>query len=239
MSPPQKWTRQTWIDTATGMVDDGVNLGEVNLQKLLDASGASKNSFYNNFRGTARGDLSELHAEVINWWKAQRVPPILDTVLNGVQSPVERLRVLRSLLAGNASRDEAMRRWAATNHDVAVAVAEGDRAIAGYLTDALHELGYQGAEADDWAEVIIAIIQSVRPRAYETLLRKLDPAAGERRRHAVGIVPGPVPDELVIYTIAQNLPPDALSQLRANAQQFAESVTTGGTRPDADQGTVA
>jgi hypothetical protein len=239
MSPPQKWTRQTWIDTATGMVDDGVNLGEVNLQRLLDASGASKNSFYNNFRGPARGDLSELYAEVIRWWKVQRVPAILDTLLNGVQSPVERLRILRSLLAGNAVRDEAMRRWAATNRDVADAVAEGDKAIACHLIDALRELGYQDNEAEDWAEVVVAIIQSVRPQAYETLLRKLDPAAGEQQRHAVGIAPGSVPDELVIYTIAQKLPPQALSQLRANAQQFAESVRAGGTQPGTGQGAVA
>ena len=73
---------------------DGANLGEVKLQQLFDANGAAKNSFYNNFTG----GLPELHAEVITWWKAQRVPPILEAALNAVQNPVERLRILRSIL---------------------------------------------------------------------------------------------------------------------------------------------
>ena len=226
MAPPRKWTRQSWIDTATTMVTGGANLGEVRLQQLLDANGAAKNSFYNNFDG----GLPELHGEVITWWKAQRVPPILDAALGAVANPVEKLRILRSVLAGNATRDEAMRRWAVTDPAVADAVTEGDRAIAGHAITALHELGYQGTEADDWAELIVAVIQSVRPRAYETLLGKLETTAAGRQKpyaSAVSIAPGMVPDELVIYGIAQNLPPDALSQLRANAQEFAESVSTG------------
>jgi hypothetical protein len=161
------------------MVDAGANLGEVKLQQLLDANGAAKNSFYNGFPG----GLAELHAEVIGWWKAQRVPPILEAALGAVENPVERLRILRSILAGNATRDEAMRRWAATDPDVEKAVASGDRAIGAHAIKALHLLGYQGAEAEDWAEVIVAVIQSVRPRAYETMLESLDTAPGNRQRH--------------------------------------------------------
>jgi hypothetical protein len=237
VAPPRKWTRQSWIDTATKMVDAGANLGEVKLQQLFEANGAAKNSFYNNFGG----GLPELHAEVITWWKAQRVPPILEAALNAVENPVERLRILRSVLAGNAVRDEAMRRWAVTDDAAAEAVAEGDKAIAGHAIEALHQLGYQGTEADDWAAVIVTVIQSVQPRAYETLLGKLDTAPARRQRYtgAVGIAPGRVPDELVIYGIAQNLPPEALSQLRANAQQFAASVSSAGAQPEVDQGTVA
>jgi hypothetical protein len=176
------------------MVTDGASLGEVKLQQLFEANGAAKNSFYNNFPG----GLPELHADVITWWKAQRVPPILEAALSAVQSPLEELRILRSVLAGNAVRDEAMRRWAATDPDVAKAVTEGDKAIAGHALQALHELGYQGTEADDWAELIVTVIQSVRPRAYETLLGKLDTASAARHpfQSAVGIVAGPVPDEL-------------------------------------------
>jgi hypothetical protein len=221
MAPPRKWTRQSWIDTATKMVDVGANLGEVKLQQLLDANGAAKNSFYNGFPG----GLAELHAEVIGWWKAQRVPPILEAALGAVENPVERLRILRSILAGNAVRDEAMRRWAATDPDVEKAVASGDKAIGAHAIEALHLLGYQGTEAEDWAEVIVAVIQSVRPRAYETMLESLDTAPGNRHRHdeSVGIVAGEVPDELIIYRIAHDLPPDARSELRASVQNFASS----------------
>jgi hypothetical protein len=238
VAPPRKWTRQSWIDTATKMVDEGANLGEVKLQQLFDANGAAKNSFYNNFTG----GLPELHAEVITWWKAQRVPPILEVALNAVENPVERLRILRSILAGNAVRDEAMRRWAVTDDAAAEAVAQGDKAIAGHATEALHQLGYQATEADDWAEVIVTVIQSIQPRAYETLLSKLDTTAAKRHKPYVGavaIAPGAVPDELVIYGIAQNLPPDALSQLRVNAQRFAASVSAAGARGEAHEGTVA
>jgi hypothetical protein len=134
-----------------------------------------------------------------------------------------------------------MRRWAVTDPDAAKAVAEGDKAIGGHAIEALHLLGYQGTEAEDWAELIVTVIQSVQPRAYETLLGKLDTTPARRQRYAgaVGIAPGPVPDELVIYGIAQNLPPDALSQLRANAQQFAASVSAAGVGQEADEGTVA
>jgi hypothetical protein len=238
VAPPRKWTRQSWIDTATKMVSDGANLGEVKLQQLFDANGAAKNSFYNNFTG----GLPELHAEVITWWKAQRVPPILEAALNAVENPLERLRILRSVLAGNAIRDEAMRRWAVTDPTAAKAVTDGDKAIANHALQALHQLGYQGTEADDWAEVIVTIIQSVQPRAYETLLGKLDTTAARRQppfASSVGVTAGTAPDELVIYAIAQHLPPDALSQLRANAQEFAASVSIAGNRPEADQGTVA
>jgi hypothetical protein len=214
------------------MADKGANLGEVKLQQLLDANGAAKNSFYNNFDG----GLPELHAEVITWWKVQRVPPILQAALSAVQSPLERLRILRSILAGNAVRDEAMRRWAVTDDAVADAVAEGDKAIAGHATEALRQLGYQGTQADDWAEVIVTIIQSVQPRAYETLLSKLDTTAARRQKPnagAVAIAAGVMPDELVIYGIAHNLPPEALRQLRANVQEFAASVIPAGTRQEA------
>jgi hypothetical protein len=238
VAPPRKWTRQSWIDTATKMVDQGANLGEVKLQQLFEANGAAKNSFYNNFDG----GLPELHAEVITWWKAQRVPPVLEAALNAVQNPVERLRILRSILAGNAVRDEAMRRWAVTDNAAAQAVAEGDKAIAGHAIEALHQLGYQGTEADDWAEAIVTVIQSIQPRAYETLLSKLDTTTATRQKPyagAVAIAPGAVPDELVIYGIAQNLPPDALRQLRANAQQFAASVRAAGIGQEVDEGTMA
>jgi hypothetical protein len=235
VAPPRKWTRQSWIDTATKMVDQGANLGEVKLQQLFDANGAAKNSFYNNFDS----GLPELHAEVITWWKAQRVPPILEAALNAVENPVERLRILRSILAGNAVRDEAMRRWAVTDDAAAEAVTEGDKAIAGHAIEALHQLGYQATEADDWAQVIVTVIQSIQPRAYETLLSKLDTTSAKRQRpYAVAIAPGAVPDELVIYGIAQNLPPDALSQLRANAQEFAASVSAG-AQEQAEKGTGA
>jgi hypothetical protein len=133
-----------------------------------------------------------------------------------------------------------MRRWAVTEQAAAQAVVEGDKAIAGHAIEALHQLGYQGTEADDWAEVIVTVIQSIQPRAYETLLSKLDTTTATRHKpYAVAIAPGAVPDELVIYGIAQNLPPDALRQLRANAQQFAASVNAAGNPPEASQGTVA
>ena len=235
MAPPRKWTRQSWIDTATKMVDDGANLGEVKLQQLLDANGAAKNSFYNNFDG----GLPELHGEVIKWWRAQRVPPILEAALSAVESPAERLRILRSVLAGNAVRDEAMRRWGVTDADVAKAVTEGDKAIAAHAIEALHLLGYQGTEAEDWAEVIVAVVQSVRPRAYETILGKLDPAPASRQHYdeSVGITAGEAPDELVIYRIARDLPPDARSELRASAQHFASA--SGGDQEGTGEGTVA
>jgi hypothetical protein len=237
VAPPRKWTKQSWIDTATSMVDAGANLGEVKLQQLLDANGAAKNSFYNNFQG----GLPELHAEVITWWKAQRVPPVLETALGAVENPVERLRILRSILAGNAVRDEAIRRWAVTDPAAAQAVTDGDAAIAGHALQALHQLGYQGTEAEDWAEVIVTVIQSIQPRAYETLLGKLDTAPARRQLHtgAVAIAPGAVPDELVIYSIAQALPPPALSELRASAQQFAASVGAAGAEGEVGEGTVA
>ena len=235
MAPPRKWTRQSWIDTATKMVDDGANLGEVKLQQLFDANGAAKNSFYNGFPG----GLPELHAEVITWWKAQRVPPILDAALSAVENPVERLRILRSILAGNAVRDEAMRRWAVTDPGVAKAVAKGDQAIAAHAIEALHLLGYQGSEAEDLAEIIGAVIQSVRPRAYETMLGRLDPAQASRQGHneSVGIAVGEIPDELIIYRIAQDLPPSARSELRARVQHFASA--SADDQDEAEAGTGA
>jgi hypothetical protein len=89
--------------------------------------------------------------------------------------------------------------------------------------------------------VIVTVIQSIQPRGYETLLSKLDTTAAKRQKPyagAVAIAPGAVPDELVIYGIAQNLPPDALRQLRANAQQFAASLSAG-AQGRAGEGTVA
>lgn len=229
--------RRTWIETATGMVDEGENLGEVKLQELLVKSGASKNSFYANFPG----NLAELHAEVVDWWKAKRVPPALDVAVSAVESPLEKLRILRAVLAGNAVRDEAMRRWAVTDPTVAAAVIEADQAIAGYALSALSELGYQGTEADDIAEVIVAVLQTVRPRAYETLLSKLDPTAAGRQRldvGAVGIAPGHAPGELLLYKLAENMDPVALGQLRASAQQLVASLSAAEEQQTAHKGTT-
>jgi AcrR family transcriptional regulator len=216
--------RRIWVETATAMVSEGINLGEARFQDLIERSGASKNSFYANFPGK----LPELHAEVIDWWKAQRIPAALDIAVNAVQNPLEKLRILRSVMAGNAIRDEAMRRWATTDPEVAAAVAEADHAIAAYALGALSNLGYQGTEAEDLAEVVVAILQTIRPRAYETLIGRLDPASPRQpalNQGPVAIASGSGHGEVLLFPLPDNLDPVALSQLRARARKLVESLS--------------
>jgi len=235
VAPPSN--RRTWINAATSAVDSGENLGEVNLAALLAKSGASKGSFYSNFPG----GLPDLHEEVIAWWKAKRVPEGLDVAVNAVESPLEKLRILRSLLAGNAVRDEAMRRWAAKSAEVAAAVSDADHTIASYALNALVSLGHEGTEAEDLAEVITAVIQTIRPRAYETLLRNLAPTATAAEPHRLKpspaeITSGNAPGELLLYALSSNLDQAARTQLRANARQLAAALSGADSPGSADEG---
>lgn len=54
------------------------------------------------------------------------------------------------------------------------------------------------------------------------------------RRGSVGVAPTSKPEELAIYGSASNLPADALSELRAHAQSFADAVHAASSPVDAE-----
>jgi AcrR family transcriptional regulator len=225
-------SREHWISTAADLVSQGRPLGEVSIPELEQAAGATRGSLYTYFP-----KLADLHRAVIEWWREQRSQTALDSTVRSVADPLERLRLLRAVIAGNAVRDDAMRRWAHTEPAAAAAVAEADHAAIAHVHQALQDLGYSAGDADALAPLMAGLFSSARPGAFELLLRLLARAVAVKPD--VEVTQGTDADEIVLYTIAKDLPAAARRQLREEAQRFAAAVKDHPGQSDDGEGTVA
>ena len=228
-------SRETWIAAASGMLSEGRTPAEVSIAELEQAAGATRGSLYTYFP-----KLSDLHRAVIAWWHDEHRQAALDRTVSSVADPAERLRLLRAVIAGNATRDNAMRRWAHTEPAAAAAVAEADGAAAGHIGRALRDLGYSARDANALTPLIATLLPFAEARDFEVMLQILIRAAGtdQRRSTEVDVAHGP-DGQMVMYLVAKDLPAEERRHLREEALRFAAAVKDDSEQADTGESTVA
>jgi AcrR family transcriptional regulator len=217
------------------MLSEGRTLAEVSIPELEQAAGATRGSLYTYFP-----KLSDLHRAVIHWWREEHLQAALDRTVRSVADPAERLRLLRAVIAGNATRDNAVRRWAHTEPAAAAAVAEADAAASEHIGKAIRDLGYSARDADALTPLITAVLPLAEARDFEVLLQVLVRAAGtdNRGKTEVDVAHGP-DGQMVLYLVAKDLPVEERLHLREEALRFAAAVKDESEQADAGESTVA
>lgn len=228
-------SREHWIAAASGLLSEGRTLAEVSIPELEQAAGATRGSLYTYFP-----KLSDLHRAVIGWWRDEHLQDALDRTVRSVADPAERLRLLRAIVAGNATRDNAMRRWAHTEPAAAAAVTEADAAAAEHIGRAIRDLGYSARDADALTPLIASMLPLAEARDFEVLLQVLVRAAGadHRRSTEVDVAHGP-DGQMILYLAAKDLPAEERRHLREEALRFAAAVKDDSEQADSGESTVA
>jgi AcrR family transcriptional regulator len=240
MSPLTKVTREQWIASTSGLLDQGRIPADLTLLQLCAHMGVTKGSFYSHF-----SDLQNLYQEVIGRWLRDNASDSLASSMQAIRDPRDRLRLLRARALETAQRDGAMRRWASRDPVAAAAVTEVDTYVTAHVTSAIGDLGLPGEDAAVLAGVLVHAFAGAYhaspsppradPVAFETLLAivsRAAPAPGWAGRGVaeVDVAAGAAPDEVVLFTLAKDLPPAARRDLRDRAQRFAEQAASGGRR---------
>lgn len=228
-------SRETWIAAASGMLSEGRTPAEVSIAELEQAAGATRGSLYTYFP-----KLSDLHRAVIGWWREEHLQAALDRTVRSVADPAERLRLLRAAIAGNATRDNAMRRWAHTEPAAAAAVAEADAVAAEHIGRAVRDLGYSARDAEALTPLIATLLTFAQARDFEVLLQVLVRAAGTDRRRSTEVDVAHGPDgQMILYLVAKDLPAEERRHLREEALRFAATVKDDSEQADSGESTVA
>jgi AcrR family transcriptional regulator len=237
MSLRTRITRDQWLAAMGGLLTEGVIPADMPLSDLCQRLGVTKGSFYSHFPG----GVEELHREIIGRWLRETDATGLATPMRAIRDPRDRLRLLRARALETAQRDGAMRRWAARDPAAAAAVAQADAEVITHVTKAVGDLGLPAEGAAVMAEVLVHAFagahhsspapQPSSPARFETLLEILTWAASgqsAQERGGVEVAAGSVPDEVVLFTIAEGLPAEARRDLRDQAQRFAEQASAQG-----------
>jgi AcrR family transcriptional regulator len=232
MSPRTKVTREEWIASTTGLLDQGRVPADLTLLDLCTRMGVTKGSLYSHFSG-----LQDLYAEVIGRYLRDSPTNGLASSMQAIHGPLDRLRLLRARALETAQRDSAMRRWAEYEPAAAAAMAQVDSEVAVHVTTALRDLGLPGEEAAVMADVLMSAFAyhaapappRADPATFETLLAILARAATAPRRTTEGdeevdVTAGVAQGEVVLVTHAKGLPEAERREKLALAQQFAGQV---------------
>jgi AcrR family transcriptional regulator len=233
MSPRTRITREQWLAAMSALLGQGLVPADIPLSELCERMGVTKGSFYSHFPG----GLEELHREIIDRWQRESGADGLAATMQAIRDPQDRLRLLRARALQTAQRDGAMRRWGARDPAAAAVVARADVDMLAHSASALQDLGLTGAEAVVMAAVLVhafagahhasAAAPQSDPARFEMLLGILTRAATARTGQAaatVDVTAGSAPDEVVLFTIARDLPAEARRKLRDQAQRFAAQV---------------
>ena len=240
MSRGRRRRREDFIAGMFATLDQG--RFDISLKDLCSGLKVTTGSFYSHY-----GDMPELHRDIAEIWRQDRVAALPEAPANGVDDPLESLRMIRAWAEGSTVRDGAMRRWAATVstsndgwvHSIPVvgdAVAELDRVVVDYLTRAVTDLGFTGRQPADLARWLAAALQApALTRDREGLETNLDvwiraaAFSSEGPEVASAIA---APDAMRLYTTARRLPPGALQTLQQVAQMVADAKSADDPPPD-------
>jgi AcrR family transcriptional regulator len=221
MSRTKRLTRKDFITGMFAALDRGHY--DVSLTDLCKTLDVTTGSFYSHF-----ADMPELHSAVTEIWRRNRIAALPDMSGDGVHEPLDILRKIREAASDAAELDSTIRRWAATANPgsavgvkapawarsapaVAAAVAEVDQVIADYLTRAVTDLGFTGAEATavaSWLAAGLQVAARARDReGFETVLNVLARAeAFTAQGPEVTSTTAAEPDAVRIYATARELP---------------------------------
>ena len=218
------------MNAALGLLDSGRLPPEVSLAEMCHQLGVAEESFYSHFR-----DAGELCAAVAAQWLDDRIARLPEPAAGAVREPVDTIRMIQAALAGTATRDAAMRRWAGVAPAAAAAAAEADRILTSRLMAALTDLGLAGREPEAVARVLATALQAEQG-SFEVVLGILvRSAAVLPEAPAVEAVPGAEPGQTVYFVAPpRGLTADEQAVLTRVARLFAAGRGTEEPLPGRD-----
>ena len=140
----EKLSKDAWLAAGfKSLAERGPSAVQINV--LAKALGATKGSFYWHFK-----DISEYKAAMLMLWRSKVASEIIEDI-SAQQSPEEQMDALFANAARPAPEDygghkiePAMRAWALSDTDVAIALAELDTLRLSFLKSFLDGQGFDG-----------------------------------------------------------------------------------------------
>jgi len=135
--------RSQWLTAALDALRKG-GVAAVRVERLADAVGVTKGSFYHHFR-----DRGALLDALLEFWSREMTDAEFERIARLRGGLATRLIALAQdvLEKGMGRYDPAIRAWARSNRKVATAVAQVDRRRVGALTTLFEQGGFTEAEA--------------------------------------------------------------------------------------------
>jgi len=142
-------TKNDWLEIGLQLLANG-GPEVIRIELLCTAAKRTRGSFYHHFT-----DRKAYVAALVGHWQGTRTKDIIRKTNAGANDPRKRLEVLGlNVLQADGELENAIRRWAAVDHDVAEIVQEVDAQRVNYIAGLLAELYQIDAEtADDLALV--------------------------------------------------------------------------------------
>ncbi|MCX2930310.1 TetR/AcrR family transcriptional regulator [Mycobacterium sp. CVI_P3] len=141
-----------WVEAGFSLLaTDGVK--GLTLERLCRRAGATKGSFYWHF-----ADLAAYRAALVDTWAELHDSDRADITAGADLPPRERLARMMGVLLGERHwmLERAMREWARSDAEVAVAVASSDRRVRRAVRQAYLDEGFSAADAEVRADATFA-----------------------------------------------------------------------------------
>jgi AcrR family transcriptional regulator len=141
--------KQEWIRAGLrALAEQGAEA--VRVERLADALGVTKGSFYWHFK-----DRAELLAALIEAWRDQATDAIIAQVEAIGGSAGERMRSLFTIVVSADGRlEQAVRVWASADADARAALVQVDQRRLEYLASLFEQLGFTAEEAGARARLV-------------------------------------------------------------------------------------
>ncbi len=148
----RRLSRQQWITGAFEALTAG-GIDALRVEPLAEQLGVTKGSFYHHFK-----NRRELHLAMLAEWERLGTSQIIDEVDEAQADPTSRLRALavRTFASDPFSDgiETGIRAWAATDTEVAAAVARVDHRRIDYVVRLLRDAGMARAKAERRARLM-------------------------------------------------------------------------------------
>jgi len=248
--PTTKVTYEVWVAEAVQLLWDGHGPADdpnlLTIDSLAKRLHVTKGSFYAHFPA----GIGQLEVALIDRWVKETRLPALNTALQAVRTPADRLRLLWAQFADTVKRDGAMRRWAARDEQAAAAVGNVDKQVSQHVREALKDMGLTAADAGTQAGVLVSAFAGAYhaapdppPPDASLLEKELAFLIRAARRRAPAVLPGgeqevlvaqgASPDVALLLTAAKGLPPERIGELVEQARRFEVEVAGGPSRAPA------
>jgi len=138
----ERLSADAWTETAMHfLADQGIE--GVRVERLADALGVTKGSFYWHF-----ADRRALLGSVLDQWERRATLEVIDTVEAASPDPSDRLRELTRLaFRHGAALDRAVRAWASHDESARKVVARVDQRRLGFVSGLLEACGLEPSTA--------------------------------------------------------------------------------------------
>lgn len=125
-------TKISWLDEGLRLMAAG-GLGALRIERLVEALGVSKGSFYHHFRD----GMPSFQRELLAYYEQQYTSRFIDVVESQDQTPLEKLRLLRRMVIDDESEqphlEASIRSWAVQDREARSTLERVDTTRIDYL----------------------------------------------------------------------------------------------------------